>query len=510
MFNFSFISSLGEFFTVNFPTILGAIAILIIGWLVALILAKIVMGILSRTQAGTKIARWIYSDEEANDSEVNKWISRAIYYLTLFFVLVAFFQYIGLTLIAEPLNVFLMQIFQYAPRIFGAAILLLVAWIIATVLRMLLYRVLQAAKIDERLSSQIEKDEEKSAEVKDSNEEEASLSLTLSNVAYWVVFLFFVPVILSTLQLEGLMAPVIGMFENLLAYLPNILGAGLIILIGWLGARILQRIVTNLLSGVGLDRIGEKANVSSVLGQNKPSDLIGLVVYVVVLVFAIIGALNALALEAITRPASNMIDLVLQALPAVFAATLILLAAYVVGKVLASLVTSLLTTAGFDNFLVRLGFSRDKLEEHRSPSGIVGYIVLIAVMLFAAIEASSLLGFGLLADLIVQLTVILGKVVVSVIIFGIGLYLAGLAKELIQSSGGPHADILAKLTRIAILILVGAIALRQVGVANEIIIIAFGVLVGAIALTGVVAFGLGGREVAEQEIREWVNNIKKK
>lgn len=498
-----FLNELVTWFTVHFPVILGAIAILVIGWLIALILAAIVRGVFRRTHTGTKVARWVKGDEEAADSEVNKWAGRIVYYLAMFFVLVAFFQYLGLTLIAEPLNVFLMSIFAYAPRLLGAAILLLVAWFLATLLRMLLYRILQGVKIDERLAGHMEEEEKE-------GEEKVSLSQTVSNVVYWIVFLFFLPAILSALNLEGLLVPVQGMLETVLTYLPNILGALLILLLGWLGARILQRLVINLLSGLGLDRVSEKANVSSVLGTTKPSAIIGLIVYVMVLVFAVIGALNALALEAITAPASNMIALILQALPAIFAAGLILVIALLVGRLLASLASNLLATVGFNDLLVRLGFSRAKLEQQKPPSEIVGYLVLVAIMLFAAIEAASLLGFVVLADLIAQLTVLLGRVVVSVIIFGIGLYLAGVAKEVVLASGGPHADFLAKLTRIGILILAGSIALRQVGVANEIIVIAFGVLLGAVALTGVVAFGLGGRELAAKELSEWVEKAKKK
>lgn len=502
-----FLNELVTWFTVHFPVILGAIAILVIGWLIALILAAIVRGVFRRTHTGTKVARWVKGDEEAADSEANKWAGRVVYYLAMFFVLVAFFQYLGLTLIAEPLNVFLMSIFAYAPRLLGAAILLLVAWFLATLLRMLLYRILKGVKIDERLAGHMEEEEKDTTE---EGVEKVSLSQTVSNVVYWIVFLFFLPAILSALNLEGLLVPVQGMLETVLTYLPNILGALLILLVGWLGARILQRLVINLLSGLGLDRVSEKANVSSVLGTTKPSAIIGLIVYVMVLVFAVIGALNALALEAITAPASNMIALILQALPAIFAAGLILVIALLVGRLLASLASNLLATVGFNDLLVRLGFSRAKLEQQKPPSEIVGYLVLVAIMLFAAIEAASLLGFVVLADLIAQLTVLLGRVVVSVIIFGIGLYLAGVAKEVVLASGGPHADFLAKLTRIGILILAGSIALRQVGVANEIIVIAFGVLLGAVALTGVVAFGLGGRELAAKELSEWVEKAKKK
>ena len=515
MTNPTFFSELWTWFVTRFPTILVAIGILVIGWLVALIFAAIVRGIFNRTHIANKLANWIHIGEEVTATEVSKWAGRIVYYLLLFFVLAAFFQYIGLTLIAEPLNIFLSQIFAYAPRILGAAILLLVAWFVATLLRVVLYRILRTAKIDERFADSLEKEgdqESERTEAQDEKQEkdQPSLSRTLSDVVYWVVFLFFVPAILSTLNLVGLLIPVQNMIENVLTYLPNILGALVILLVGWFGAKILQRLVINLLSGIGLDRASEKANASEVLGASKPSELVGYIVYVVIIVFALIGALNALALEAITAPASNMIALILQALPAIFAAGLILLIALLIGRVLASMVSNLLSTAGFNDLLVRLGFTRKTLETHRSPSEIVGYLVLVAIMLFAAIEASGLLGFVVMADLIAQLTVLLGKVVVSVVIFGIGLYLAGLAKELIQTGGGTHADFLAKLARVAILILAASIALRQVGVANEIIIIAFGVLLGAVALTGVIAFGLGGRDLAAKELSEWIEKIKSK
>ncbi len=81
---------------------------------------------------------------------------------------------------------------------------------------------------------------------------------------------------------------------------------------------------------------------------------------------------------------------------------------------------------------------------------------------------------------------------------------------MVLSSGSPHAELLSKLARLSVLVLAGAIALQQLGVADEIIVIAFGVLIGAIALTGVIAFGLGGRDVASRELSTWVDNLKKK
>jgi len=50
-------------------------------------------------------------------------------------------------------------------------------------------------------------------------------------------------------------------------------------------------------------------------------------------------------------------------------------------------------------------------------------------------------------------------------------------------------------------------ALRQMGLANEIVNMAFGLLLGAVAVAVALAFGLGGREVAARGLEEWVQSI---
>jgi hypothetical protein len=56
---------------------------------------------------------------------------------------------------------------------------------------------------------------------------------------------------------------------------------------------------------------------------------------------------------------------------------------------------------------------------------------------------------------------------------------------------------------VAILVLAGAMALRQMEIANEIVNLAFGLLLGAVAVAVALAFGLGGRESASRLIEEW-------
>ncbi len=482
------------------PNLIGALAILIIGWLVALVVSAIVRKALRRTTLDDRLARWIFGEEKARAIEAERWVAKGVYYLIMLFVLIAFFQALGLTLITEPLNQLLIQVFQYAPRLLGAGLLLLLAWIVASVLKLIVSRVLSAAKIDERLGSQVGLEEE----------ERVPLTQTLANAVYWLVFLLFLPAMLDALAVEGLLGPVQGMVNKVLGYLPNIFAAGLILVIGWFVARIVQRIVTNLLAAVGADRLSERVGLAPVLGKQRLSGLLGLVLYVLILVPVLIAALDALALEAITQPATNMLNTILGTLPAIFAASLVVVIAYVVGRVVTGLITNLLTGAGFNAILSQLGLAKEPAEGERTPSEIVGYLVLVAIMLFASIEALQLLGFEAVADLVTQFTAFAGQVILGLIIFGMGLYLSNLAAKTVQASGAAQAGLLALAARVSILVLAGAMALREMSLANEIINMAFGLLLGAIAVAVALAFGLGGREIAARELEGWLRSIKSK
>ncbi len=481
---------MGQLLGGSIPSIVAALVILIIGWVIALAVSAAVRAALRRTGLDDRLARWIADEEKLEGVDTGKWVGKGVFYLIMLFVLIAFFQTLGLTLITQPLNQLLTQIFEYAPRLLGAGLLLVLAWIVASALKLIVSRLLGAINLDDRLGTQAG--------------QEVALSDTLANVIYWLVFLLFLPAVLDALALEGLLGPVQETVNQALSYLPNVFGAALILVIGWFIARIVQRIVTNLLAAVGVDRLSDRVGLSGVLGEQTLSGAIGLVIYVLILIPVLIAALDALALEAITRPATNMLNAILAALPAIFGAGLVLVIAYVVGRVVSGLIANLLAGIGFNSILARLGLRYEPAEGERTPSEIVGYLVLVGIMLFAAIEASSLLGFEQVADLVSQFTAFAGQIVLGLIIFGVGLYLANVASRIIRESNAAQAGLLAVLARVAILVFAGAMSLRQMGLANEIVNLAFGLLLGAVAVAGALAFGLGGREMAARKLEEWV------
>jgi hypothetical protein len=483
------IESLGAYL----PNLLGGLAILVVGWLIAFVVAALVRAVLRRTTLDNRLARIIFGAEAEKSVPVENAISKGVFYLLMVFVLVAFFQALRLTVITEPLNNLLNSIFGYLPHLFGAGILLLIAWVLATVLRRVMLGFLQSAKLDERIGGAPAPAKGKPT----------LLSKTLSDVVYWLVFLLFLPGILDALGLQGPLEPIKTLLNRVFEFIPNILGAGVIILIGWFVARLVRQVVSNLLAAAGLDRLSDRMGLADALGEMKLSGLIGLVLYIFILIPVIIAGLNALKLDAVTQPASAMLGKIMDALPLLFGAALLVVISYIVARIVATLVTNVLTGMGFNNVLVNLRVAKKPAHGAKTPGAIVGTLVLVTIMILASVEAARMLKFDALADLLAKLVVFGGHILMGLVILGVGMFLANLVAKSVQESDRPNAVMLATVARVVILVLAGAMALRQMDIANEIVNLAFGLLLGAVAVAVAIAFGLGGRDSAARLIEDW-------
>lgn len=522
------------------PQILGAVLILVIGIIIANIAASVTKALLKRTSVDNKLAEWVTGRPGAEDApQIEDWISGAVFWLIIVFTVVAVLNTLNLQSVSVPLNNFLSQITSFLPKLLGAAIFLGVAWLLATVVKLVTTRTLRMMRIDERLNQQVETPPSRPGEPPSRPTSQFSLAETIGNALYWFIFLLFLPAILDSLGLQGTLQPVQQLLNNILGILPNILAAVLIGAAGWLVAQVVRRIVTNLLAASGTDQLGARFGLSQAPGGQSLSWILGTIVYVLILIPTAIAALNALKIDAISAPAIAMLDQILSAIPKIFTAGVILVIAYVLGHFLADLVTNILTSIGFNNVFQWLGLPTPRasrtttvtispeppLEDStfatgretrlqpstnltRTPSEIVGIIVLIGIMLFATIAATNVLQIVALTAIISGIVVVSGQILAGLIIFAVGLYLANLAFNLITSSGSRQSRLLGQTARIAIIALVSAMALQQMGIASDIVNLAFGLLLGAIAVAIALAFGLGGREIAATQVREWLSSFK--
>ena len=132
------------------PNIASAIGVLIIGWIVAHIIARIVRLALSKTGVDDKLSKVLGAKQETDLSRV---IGKIVFYLVMLFVFVTFFNVLDLPIVSEPMSNFLDKIFTFAPQAISAIVLGVVAWALATVGRIASRTALEAVDIDGRLAS---------------------------------------------------------------------------------------------------------------------------------------------------------------------------------------------------------------------------------------------------------------------------------------------------------------------------------------------------------------------
>jgi hypothetical protein len=287
-------------------------------------------------------------------------------------------------------------------------------------------------------------------------------------------------------------------------YLPRIVAVLVLLLIAWILAKVLRSAVRKALRASKVDeRLGKGGDVKDEK-QFPVAQGAGTVVYWLVWLFFGLAILQSLGVEGILDSVVILFEKIFSAVPNIIGAVIVLVIFYFLGRLLARWITKFLTSIRFNEVPVKLGLAKQPIEGQWSPASIVGYIGLALIMLFAVIMAAELLEFTIVSELVSQLTEFLGLVILAVIILGIGIFLANLAANMLR----PRSQTLASAARILIMVLVIAMALRTMGFANEIIILGFSLMLGAIALAVAIAFGLGGREPARDLLSRWTKSLK--
>lgn len=492
------------------PNLLGGIALLLVGWFVALLLSALTRRGLMALQVNDKLNANTHSR-----IDFERIAARLVFWFVLLLAILGMFSVLDLQGISGPLSLLAGTVMAYVPRLLLAIGLAALAWLVATVIRSLVNRALGATRLDDTLSE--------SAGME-------PVSATMGNVAYWLVLLLFLPAIVGVLQIEGLMAPLENMTQTMLAMLPNIFAAAVIGVLGWIIAKVVRGLVANLLSATGVDRMSASNDTTR---DVRLSQLGGTLAFILVIVPTLVAALDALKIQSISVPLTNMLNIMVSAVPNVLAAAAILLLAWFIGRFASGLVTRLLANLGLDRLPERLGFGQafgdhahlgddglgdDDGEEAASStpapvnarwslSDVAGHVALFFIMLFATVEAADMLGFSGVRDLLETFIAFGSDILLGLVIFVVGYWLANVAATAIQRANPDHNVGLSRIARVAILGLVIAMGLRAMGIADDIVNLAFALVLGAIAVAVAIAFGVGGRDAAGRIANRWADQI---
>lgn len=368
---------------------------------------------------------------------------------------------------------------EWAEKIFFALIILGITWALAKAAKWTFAKMVDQIPFLQRGTSSGE-----------------SVGMALGKIVSLLVWLLGLLAVLQQLGFDSVITPVQGLLTNFIGYLDNVVFAAAIFFIGSMIAGIARDLVETALGAVDFDKWANKGGVEAITGNNAITKTLGTIVYVLVIIPVAIAALQMLEISAITEPAMNLLNMVFKSIPLILVACILLGLGYVISRWIAGLIRDLLPSLGADRAIDELGL----LPAGRSASGVIATIVTIAIMVFFAIEATNVLGFSQITNILHAVLNQAGNVVFGAVLIALGVLIANILRNLIADATG--AGIASNVTYWITTGLFVFIGLKQMQIGGMIVDYAFGALAIGAAVAFALAFGLGGRDAAARMLSD--------
>ena len=396
------------------------------------------------------------------------------------------------------------QLLNWGPKIIISFLILIATWIVARVVKWAIQKAIDRTPALRKHMT---------------GSPEETVGHQLGTIAKLIIWLVGIMAALQFLKLGQILSPINELVNEIFAFLPHLIAAGLIFFLGLVVARIVKRLVEAVLVAANVDGLLARVGIGSTEGTTRTDPeavppgaapgatrasiarASGVLVYALIVIPVAIAALQALEISSIAGPATAMLNEILAAIPHVLAAALWIGIAFVAGRFLKTIIEAILPPTGFDDAIRSTGV----LPMSAFPSRLVANIAMIAVILAASIEAAGQLGGATVAIFLAQVTELGGKVIFGTLIIVVGIFLARIIANLVGSGTG-EGGFAQTIVRYAIIALFTAIGLTFMGLADQIVILAFGLILGSGAVATALAFGLGGRDAAARILERWADN----
>ena len=364
----------------------------------------------------------------------------------------------------------------FLPATIGAILILVIGWFLAGFLKRIVTKLIRKTGIDNKMKS-----------------EKVTLSKFIGKLVYFLAMIFVFMLALEKLGMQSVLDPVKNLLQGFLGFIPNIIGAGLVGYIGYMLATMVSELV-----GLASDTI--KAYVPK-LGISEGVDLVGIlkkVVFILIFIPLLISALNILKMDSISVPATSILTQFFAAIPKVLLAALILLLFVLGGRFLSQMLKDILDKMNLDSLTKKMHL--DNMIGNTKLSNVIGNLVYFFIVIFGLMTALEKLEFEQLTTVLETITNLSGKILFGLVIILIGNWVSILAKN--AFSKGNENSFVSSIVRTAVLAIFLAMGLKTMGMADDIINLAFGITLGTIAVTIALSFGLGGRPAAGKQMEK--------
>lgn len=319
------------------PSLLKAAVILFVYWAMAAIVRLGLTKSLGAIGFSERVKKF-WPPHEINGQTVGagEMLGRLAFYAILLVGIPPFLEALGQESLVSPLQAMFAVVLSFIPNIVAAAIIFFVGKLVAAIVREVTVNFLSAAGADTRA--------EKIGIGRIPGHKK------ISEISGFIVYLFImIPVVIAaidSLQIKAISEPMTDLLARILAAVPSILVAAVILIVGYALARFLNTLVRNFLAGIGLDQLPDKLGLPFLNpgeGRTSLSSIGGMIVLFIVLLLTAQQALASLGLAAL----ASFAERVLAYLPNLAAGLLILLAALSLGRFAGKLAGSASEGSGY-------------------------------------------------------------------------------------------------------------------------------------------------------------------
>lgn len=402
-------------------------------------------------------------------------------------------------------------------NIVAAIVILLATWIIASLVKSALSKWLVKIPFLQR-----------------SEDGGRGLAGSLATIVSLLIWLLGLTAVLTLFSLDSVLSPLQGLLNGFMQAVPGVVGAGLIFFIGYVLAKVVRQILVTALHAAHFDErvanfgsdakrvsdapINRSATQPAQAPQGQPypqqgqpqqgqpqqmaapqqrpaqqrssvTDIIGNVVFALIVVVVSIAALDVLGIPALSGPATRMLSMFLDALPLIIGAGILLAVGVVIANFIVNILEPILEGLNLDEKLEGLGIERGSVDSVK----VITTIVRVGIILFFAVAAANLLNFAAITRILDNVLSLGGRILFGAAVILAGVFIANLLAKIVSGTAS-------HIIRVATIVLFSAMGLQFMGIADSIINLAFAALVVGGAAAAALAFGLGGRDAAARQL----------
>ena len=207
--------------------------------------------------------------------------------------------------------------------------------------------------------------------------------------------------------------------------------------------------------------------------------------------------------QALLAPLQLLGQHMLAVLPNVFAMGVLILGGLLAAWLSGLLLERFLRVIGLDHLSSRLGTTAVLLRAgiKTDPSRLIGQMLYWSVALFSFMAGLSALNLAPINQFAQSLLAYVPHLITAGVILLAGYVCSNFASQAILiaavNAGLPPARLIANCSRWGLQLLAGAMALEQLGIAEHIVVVGFGITWGGLVLASAIAFGLGATDLAK-------------